>query len=268
MEAADEYKKEDRSHPLDQRRIFVSILQTLRRTRPLLTTSSASITSIVRLKYVVKYSNSFDSTWDNVDVIKWSLIEILAACICGNLLPLRPLIEQIIPPFRSIYSWYSDRRSSRKTSEKTSFGIRSFGKFGRSGGSSKPRLISTLHFTQKSLSPTPTPGWDWKNPTNSDQNTMVFPRTPMPVHLEKNIGTVEEDYVQDVPHGTIRKTSTTFLRPQHTKSAMTTSQKTVTDSADRPSRDGSETGLVPPARERPRRISGPWSRAFAVLDRR
>ncbi|KAF2627422.1 integral membrane protein, partial [Macroventuria anomochaeta] len=94
--------------------------------------SFASITSIVRLKFVVKYSNSFDSTWDNADVIKWSLIEILSACICGNLLPLRPLIEQIMPPFRSIYSWYSDSRSSRKSSEKTSLGFR---RFGRSGGS-------------------------------------------------------------------------------------------------------------------------------------
>ncbi|KAF1355748.1 hypothetical protein EJ07DRAFT_32511, partial [Lizonia empirigonia] len=68
--------------------------------------SFASVTRVIRLKFVVKYSNSYDSTWDNVDVIKWSLIEILAACICGNLLSLRPLIEQVMPPFRSVYSWY------------------------------------------------------------------------------------------------------------------------------------------------------------------
>lgn len=216
----------------------------------------------------MKYSNSFDSTWDNVDVIKWSLIEILAACICGNLLPLRPLIEQIMPPFRSMYGWYSNRRSSRKSSEKTSIGIQVFGRLGRSGDSRKPRLISTLHFTQMSLHPSHTPGWEWKNSTNSDQNTIVSPRTPTPAHLEKTIGTVEEEHVQDWPHGMIRKTSSIILRSQQTESAMTTSQKTMTDSTDRPSRDGSETGLVPPANERPQRISGPWSRAFAVLDRR
>lgn len=215
----------------------------------------------------MKYSNSFDSTWDNVDVIKWSLIEILSACICGNLLPLRPLVEQIILPFRSIYSWYSDRRSSRKSSEKTSLGFRSFGKFGRSGGSSKPKLISTLHFTQMSLSPTPTPGWDWKNSTKSDQNTMS-PRTPTPAHFKKYIENIEEEYVQDVPHGMIRKTSTTVLPSQQSESTWTTSQKSMTNSVDRPSRDGSETDLMPPARQRPQRISGPWSRAFAVLDRR
>ncbi|KAL1598395.1 hypothetical protein SLS59_006679 [Nothophoma quercina] len=230
--------------------------------------SFASVTSIVRLKFVVKYSNSFDSTWDNVDVIKWSLIEILSACICGNLLPLRPLIEKVMPPFRSIYSWYSDRRSSGKSSEKASFGIRSFGRFGRSGGSSKPKLISTLHFTQMNLSPMPTPGWDWRNPTSSDTNTMVSPRISTPAHLEKQLQNVEEDYVQDVPHAMIRKTSTTVLRSTQTDSTMTTSQKTMTDSVDRPSRDGSETDLMPPTREREHRISGPWSRAFAVLDRR
>ncbi|KAJ4347712.1 hypothetical protein N0V95_005166 [Ascochyta clinopodiicola] len=162
--------------------------------------SFASITSMIRLQYVVKYSNSYDSTWDNVDVIKWSLIEILAACICGNLLPLRPLIEQAMPNFRSIYSWYSDRRSSRKSSEKTSWGLRSFGMFGRSGGSSKPRLIPTLHFTQLSLSPTPTPDWDWKHSVNSDQNTMESPRTPAPAYFEKDLGGVDENCVQVVPH--------------------------------------------------------------------
>ncbi|UPX14995.1 uncharacterized protein EKO05_0005463 [Ascochyta rabiei] len=225
--------------------------------------SFASITSIVRLKFFVKYSNSYDSTWDNVDVIKWSLIEILAACICGNLLPLRPLIEQAMPNFRSIYSWYSDRRSSRKSSDKASWGLRSFGMFGRSGGSSKPRLISTLHFSQISLSPTSTPDWDRKHSIKSDQNTMISPRTPTPAYFEKRLDDVDEDYVQDVPHGIIRKTSTTVLRSTQTGSTMVASQTTT-----RPSRDGSETDLVPPTRDREHRISGPWSRALAVLDRR
>ncbi|KAF9700165.1 hypothetical protein EKO04_001959 [Ascochyta lentis] len=226
--------------------------------------SFASITSIIRLKFVVKYSNSFDSTWDNVDVIKWSLIEILAACICGNLLPLRPLIEQVMPNFRSIYSWYSDCRSS----EKTSLGFRSFGKFGRSDGSSKPRLLSTLQFTQMSLSPTPTPKWDRKNSMNSDQNTILSPRTPTPAYFEKNFDNVHEEYMQGMPHSMIRKTTTTVLRSTQTGSTMMTSQKTMKESVDRPSRDGSETDLMPPARSREHRISGPWSRAFAVLDRR
>lgn len=265
MEAADEFEEEAWCDPPDWRWIFVGVPWTSRNMRRSLTAHSASVTSIVRLKYVLKYSNSFDSTWDNVDVIKWSLIEILAACFCGNLLALRPLIEQIIPPFRSIYSRHSNRRSSRKTTHKTFLGLRSFGRFGRSGDSGKP-IIPTLHLTQMSLSPspTPTPGWDWKDSSNSDQVTIVSPRTPTPAHLEKTIEFVEQDYVQDVPHGSVRKIPTPF-RSRHTESDMTASQKTMTDSIDRPSGDGSVRGLVPPARERPQRISGPWSRAFAVL---
>jgi hypothetical protein len=97
---------------------------------------------------------------------------------------------------------------------------------------------------------------------------MVSPRTPTPAHFEKNLENVEEDYIQEVPHGMIRKTSTTVLRSTQTQSTMTVSQGTMTGSTDRPSRDGSETDLMPPEREREHRISGPWSRAFAVLERR
>jgi hypothetical protein len=95
---------------------------------------------------------------------------------------------------------------------------------------------------------------------------MISPRTSTPANFEKNVDNVEEDYVEDVTHGMIRKTSTTVLRLTQMESTMT-SQKTTTDSVNRPSRDGSETDLTPPARDRDHRISGPWSRAFAVLDR-
>jgi hypothetical protein len=268
LEFADEHQKEDWGDLPDWCGIFVSIPYIEDCLEPLLTTSSASITSIVRLKFVVKYSNSFDSTWDNVDVLKWSLIEILSACICGNLLPLRPLVERFVSPFRSVYTWYSDRRSQRRSSEKTSFGTRSFGRFSRSGASSKPNLISSLHFTQISLSPTPTSGRDWKDAINSDTNTMASPRTPNPVLLENNLESVEEDYVQEVPYGVMSKTSTTVTKSTQTKSTLTTSERTMTDSADRPSRDGSERDLVPPSKGRENRISGPWSRAFDVLYRR
>lgn len=200
-------------------------------------------------------------------MIKWSLIEVLSACICGNLLPLRPFIEKFVPPFRSIYSWYFDRKTSRKSSKKNTSGSRVLNRFSQFGGSRKPRLISTLHFTKVSLSPMPTSGWDWKKPSNLE-NTMVLPRNPIPAHLEKSPKNSEEDYVQDVPFGRIMKTSTTGLRSTQTQSTMTSSQKTMVDSVERPSRDGSESDLMPPTREREHHVSGPWSRAFAVLDRR
>jgi len=96
---------------------------------------------------------------------------------------------------------------------------------------------------------------------------MILPLTPSHAHFEKNLVDVEEDYVQDVPYGMIRKTSTTVLRSQYSELTNTSSQMTAT-SFERSSREGSERGLVPPARVREHRISGPWSRAFAVLERR
>ncbi|KAL1595927.1 hypothetical protein SLS60_009617 [Paraconiothyrium brasiliense] len=232
--------------------------------------SFASITSIVRLKYVVKYSNSFDATWDNVDVIKWSLIEILSACICGNLLPLRPLIDQIMPPFRSIYSWYSDHRSSQRTSEKTSLGFRSFGRFGRSSRPSRPKLISTLQFTQMSLSPSPTQGWDWKHSGKSEQHTMASPRPMTHAHFERNPYNVGDsiDDVHELQDETTGMAFTASLESPQSETTSEKARKTMKASIDRSSRDGSESGLMPPPRNREQRISGPWSCALAILDRR
>ncbi|KAH6642006.1 hypothetical protein C7974DRAFT_326858 [Boeremia exigua] len=212
--------------------------------------SFALITSIVRLKYLVKYSNSFDSTWDNVDVIKWSLIEILSACICGNLLPLRPLLEEITPSLRSMYSWYSDRRSSQKSSEKSS------GELGRSDGSNKPKFLPTFHFTRVSK-------WDWNNTTSSDQNAILHPRTPTPAYFTDGSNNFEEDFVQDLP---VRNTPTAFMESQKMESMVTSSQMTM--GTDGKSSRSSQTDLMPPSRDRENRISGPWSRAFALLDRR
>lgn len=264
METANEYKKKDRRYLLDQCRIFVSSPEL--RSQQQLTSDSASITSIIRLKYVVKYSNSFDSTWDNVDVIKWSLIELLSACICGNLLPLRPLIEKVMPPFRSIYSWYSDRKSSRKSSEKTPTDHHSFGVFRHFGASTKPKFISTLDFPRVTLMPDSKLGQTWRDSTDPSQINVLPPSTPSPAYFEKSAATFKENYAEEVPHGMIRKTSTTVLRSHQSESTHMSSQITAS-SMERPSRDGSERGLMPPMREHEHRISGPWSRAFALLDR-
>ncbi|KAK0386812.1 hypothetical protein NLU13_6648 [Sarocladium strictum] len=57
--------------------------------------SFACVTSIVRLKYIVTFANSLDSTWDNVDVANWSIIEVACAIICGSLPTLRPLFRKV-----------------------------------------------------------------------------------------------------------------------------------------------------------------------------
>ncbi|KAF2819619.1 hypothetical protein CC86DRAFT_412921 [Ophiobolus disseminans] len=221
--------------------------------------SFASITSIVRLRYLLKFANSYDSTWDNVDVIKWSLIEILSACICGNLLPLRPLIDKIVPPVRSLFSRYT-RSFSRKSSDKQSGTFSKFSWLDRSGKSNeKPKLISTLNFTQVSLAP----DWDWKKSNSSE---LISPTTPCPAYVGEKAKSLEihaqarDIEAQDVPRGMIRKTSTTVLN-----STQTT---TTSDSFGRPSRNDSEAGLMPGNRQREHRHSGPWSYALNIFDRR
>lgn len=207
----------------------------------------------MRLKYLLKFANTYDSTWDNVDVIKWSLIEILSACICGNLLPLRPLVDKIIPPVRSLFSWYT-RSFSRRSSDKHSGTFSKFSWLDRFGKSNKkPQLISTLDFTKVDLKS----GWDWKD---SDASELISPTTPCPAHVgekSKGVEVHEHDVEAQVPRGMIRKTSTTVLN----------STRTMSDSEGRASRNDSERGLMPPKRETEKRHSGPWSYALDIFNR-
>ncbi|KAK3934000.1 hypothetical protein QBC46DRAFT_274670 [Diplogelasinospora grovesii] len=57
--------------------------------------SFACFTSMIRMKYVVQYSATFDATWDNVDIVIWSAIEQFSAMFCGSLPPLRLLLVNV-----------------------------------------------------------------------------------------------------------------------------------------------------------------------------
>lgn len=57
--------------------------------------SFACVTSMVRLRYMVTFANSMDATWDNVDIVIWSIIEVTCAIICGSLPTLRPLLQKV-----------------------------------------------------------------------------------------------------------------------------------------------------------------------------
>ncbi|RKF64650.1 putative integral membrane protein [Erysiphe neolycopersici] len=59
--------------------------------------SFACITSIVRLKYLSAFENSTDLTWENTDILVWSILEIEVTVICACLPTLRPLFVEIIP---------------------------------------------------------------------------------------------------------------------------------------------------------------------------
>ncbi|OLN85391.1 hypothetical protein CCHL11_07980 [Colletotrichum chlorophyti] len=57
--------------------------------------SFACITTMVRLKYLVMFSSTFDTTWDNVDIVIWSLAESFCAILCASLPALRPLLQKV-----------------------------------------------------------------------------------------------------------------------------------------------------------------------------
>ncbi|KAL6412504.1 hypothetical protein AUP68_03707 [Ilyonectria robusta] len=56
---------------------------------------SACVTSMIRLKYLVNFDNSLDETWDYVNVIIWSVIELSCALACASLPAVWPLVKKI-----------------------------------------------------------------------------------------------------------------------------------------------------------------------------
>lgn len=54
---------------------------------------------MIRMKFVVQYSLTYDATWDNVDIVIWSLIEEFSSMICGTLPTLRLFVVNVVPTF-------------------------------------------------------------------------------------------------------------------------------------------------------------------------
>ncbi|KAG7047236.1 integral membrane protein [Colletotrichum scovillei] len=71
--------------------------------------SFGCVTSMVRLKFLVHLSFTSDVTWDNVDVINWSLVEVSCAILCASLPALRPLLRFLVS------------RKPKKTTDATPF---------------------------------------------------------------------------------------------------------------------------------------------------
>ncbi|ELQ34429.1 hypothetical protein OOU_Y34scaffold00766g8 [Pyricularia oryzae Y34] len=57
--------------------------------------SFACLTSIIRLKYVHLFGNTKDESWENVDVLIWSIMEVSVAVVCACLPALRPLFLKV-----------------------------------------------------------------------------------------------------------------------------------------------------------------------------
>jgi hypothetical protein len=65
---------------------------------------SATITSIIRLKFIVSFGSSKDTTWDSITPALWSLIEINVAMICACLPAIRALLSKVLPSIFDIGS--------------------------------------------------------------------------------------------------------------------------------------------------------------------
>ncbi|KAI1335881.1 integral membrane protein [Xylariaceae sp. FL0016] len=76
--------------------------------------SFATVTSMIRLKFLVQFSATFDSTYDNVDAIVWSMIELTCVIVCGSLPPLRPYLGKMFPSLETIAKSFQSRSKSFK----------------------------------------------------------------------------------------------------------------------------------------------------------
>ncbi|TKW54162.1 hypothetical protein CTA1_6678 [Colletotrichum tanaceti] len=56
--------------------------------------SFACVASMIRLKSLVNFANTYDATWEYYDVMLWSSIEVNLSIICGSLPALRPLLKK------------------------------------------------------------------------------------------------------------------------------------------------------------------------------
>ncbi|KAF4777397.1 integral membrane protein [Colletotrichum scovillei] len=87
--------------------------------------SFACITSIVRLRWLVLFAESYDTTWDNVDVVTWSMAEISCALMCGSLPALRPLLKKIpglLTTIRGTRPTVEVKETLNRASSRLSFG--------------------------------------------------------------------------------------------------------------------------------------------------
>ncbi|KAK9424075.1 hypothetical protein SUNI508_13794 [Seiridium unicorne] len=74
------------------------------------------IASLVRVKFLVAGSSAFDSSYYNVDVSAWSLIELLCVVACGSIPALRPLLVHIRTAITStVSSTFQRSRASGNT---------------------------------------------------------------------------------------------------------------------------------------------------------
>ncbi|EQL02812.1 CFEM domain-containing protein [Ophiocordyceps sinensis CO18] len=71
------------------------------------------VASVVRLKYIMQLGPTLDVTWDHVDIIQWTLIELLSAAVCSSILPCRHCPTRLLSHLRSCMSDRTPRNDTQ-----------------------------------------------------------------------------------------------------------------------------------------------------------
>jgi hypothetical protein len=126
--------------------------------------SFGCITSMVRMKYLAKFGNSIDPTWDYVDVFIWTALELAAGFVCACLPSIRNLLSRTFPRvFRGDYNGSGQSYNTPPVHLSPSYSF----------GSGKRGQDSWRTITSRSLSRTTTEREGWEtdhSPDNHNQN--------------------------------------------------------------------------------------------------
>ncbi|KAL1969320.1 hypothetical protein VTN77DRAFT_9512 [Rasamsonia byssochlamydoides] len=82
-----------------------------------------TVTTIIRLKFLLVISESSDPTYDNVGAAMWSAIECNVAIICASLPTIKPLISKIFPRIFSSASYSRSYGRNRGVSRSRTMGL-------------------------------------------------------------------------------------------------------------------------------------------------
>ncbi|KAL0929576.1 uncharacterized protein CTRU02_215475 [Colletotrichum truncatum] len=87
----------------------------------------ACLTSMIRMKFLVQYADTFDATWDHVDIVMWSFIEQAAALLCASLPAARLLVVNLLAHLKSKHRSSSRSQQGHFRTQHTPDGITSLG---------------------------------------------------------------------------------------------------------------------------------------------
>lgn len=112
--------------------------------------SSVTVISILRLRSLVTFASSLNPTWDQVDVINWSNLELNIGIMCANLPTLRVILVRLFP--KVLGTTKATDRAAYYASGNQSYGMKKDdvalgSKAGKSLGSKKGQNVDAITYT-------------------------------------------------------------------------------------------------------------------------